>query len=323
MSLLLAAVIDLVCPLSSTSFSTSSPTTLPQTPTTTTTTVQPKTSTLNSTAILPASTNTSAVHTFSFTYSSARPKNSSESASSEDDLAEAESSAYALEEDDEDNGDFDGTFDEDSHVGNSAANFDQLNDLLTRSALSPEVAPSTADHYQVMHNRSASLKTFYDALTAAQDHNLSGDDQDDQDSAASLSNTELDRGEDPNSDDTEDSRQTIRLPSITTIVGSKSGLENRQDFLLPGSIQPAASSPSATSSSSSSFDYNRQQQLALYQQLSQMVQSSIANARGLSKAKGNSYVAAGAGKKVASQAPAASSAAGKSKKLQIVYIKVT
>ncbi len=352
--LLLAAVIDLVCPLASSS------TTLPTTTTTSVTPITPitplstttiitspsKVSPFNASSLfLQPSTNSSSVHTFSFTYSSASKKNQTDGRGAErneedeeDDLAEAESS-YALEEDDEDGGggggggDFDGTFDEDNNGGSSSsssisgldssANFDHLNDLLSRSALLPAVSPSTADHYQVLNNRSASLKDFYDALTAQEEAAAdSQDGLDGSDSVASSANTEA---VDADTDDTEGGdgggRQTIRLPSITTIVnGGKSGLENRQDFLLPGSL-PAASSPS---SSSSTYNYHRQQQLALYNQLSQMVQNSIANARGLGLAKGakgNSYVAAGK-KSLLPAAAAASASSGKSKKLQIVYIKV-
>lgn len=353
--LLLAAVIDLVCPLASSS------TPLPTTTTTSVTPITPitpistttiitspfKVSHFNASSPLQPSTNSSSVHTFSFTYSSASKKNQTDGRGAErneedeeDDLAEAESS-YALEEDDEDNGggggggDFDGTFDEDNNGGSSSssnsgldgsANFDHLNDLLSRSALSPAVSPSTADHYQVLNNRSASLKDFYDALTAQEEAAAdSQDGLDGSDSVASSANTEA---VDADTDDTEGGdgggRQTIRLPSITTttiVNGGKSGLENRQDFLLPGSLQ-AASSPS--SSSSSTYNYHRQQQLALYNQLSQMVQNSIANARGLGPAKGakgNSYVATGK-KSLSPAAAAASASSGKSKKLQIVYIKV-
>ena len=178
----------------------------------------------------------------------------------------------------------------------------------------------------MLNNRSASLKDFYDALTAQEEAAADGQDGlDGSDSVASSANTEA---VDADTDDTEGGdgggRQTIRLPSITTstiVNGGKSGLENRQDFLLPGSLQ-AASSPS--SSSSSTYNYHRQQQLALYNQLSQMVQNSIANARGLGLAKGakgNSYVATGK-KSLLPAAAAASASSGKSKKLQIVYIKV-
>lgn len=322
--ILLFVAVDFVCPLTSSPSST-----VPTTVTTSITTTTPISTTTPTPLILNK--------TFTFNYvkksnhsdpNSLKTKNENK----EEDLAEAESSSYALEEDEDDDNDFDSQsdgFDDTDNNNNFESNrnqqvhFDTLNDLLTRSALSPGVAPSTDDHYQILNNRSASLKDFYEALSA-QDADLDSDSGSSSSASSLTSSNDQGGDDDEGSDDSENiSQNTIRLPSITSIInsnGEQKDLENRQDFLLPGSS-------GQLSPTSANFNYHRQQQLALYNQLSQMVQNSIASARGAGignlKTKGNSYVASSsAGKKSSAATTSSAAGGGKSKKLQIVYIKV-
>lgn len=356
LALLLLFAVDFISSFSSSSSSsTAFPVTVSSTKITTTTPlISTNTSTSTSTStVSPVGKN----QTYSFHYASKKstnnhtepsgliPKKTTEKG--EDDLAEAESSSYALDEDEDDDNDFDSQADgfDDSSSDNSNVNFeshrnnqisfDTLNDLLTRSVISPEAA-STTDHYQILNNRSASLKDFYEALSD-QDPDLDSD-SGSASLASSLSATntaalddQASDGDDSVDDGENVGRNTIRLPSITTIVnrgeGAGKDLENRQDFLFPGSSSSSSSSEHLSSPTSSNFNYHRQQQLALYHQLSQMVQNSIASARGAgignSKTKGNSYVAApSTAKKSSAASTTSTSGGGKSKKLQIVYIKV-